>query len=141
MKNTKSTSKDWIKHSPQSPSNNRIQVVACLEEIQLVMDDTEISPAILVKEQEAQFNSFRAFRKEEEFCHLKSCSLWLITRDKNTSFFHKQYRARLSHNHISEITSMSGKSFKGITHLKQEAKAHFKNLFSEDGFVDSELTS
>ena len=35
---------------------------------------------------------------------------------------------------------MSSESFKGITHLKQEAEAHFKNLFTEDGVVDSNLT-
>ena len=72
---------------------------------------------------------------------MKSRNLWLIAGDKNTSFFHKQYRVRLSHNHISEINSASGESFKGITHLKQEAEAHFKKLFTEEGVVDSDLTS
>ena len=105
------------------------------------MEDTEISPTILAKEQEAQFNSFRAFRKEEEFQRLKSCSLWLITEDKNTSLFHKQYKARLSHNHISKISSSSGESLKGISQLQQAAKVHFKSLFREDGVVNSELTS
>ena len=72
---------------------------------------------------------------------MKSQNLRLIAGDKNTSFFHKQYRARPSHNHTSEITSSSGESFKGITHLKQEAEAHFKKLFTKEGVVESELTS
>ena len=36
---------------------------------------------------------------------------------------------------------MFGETFKGITHLKQEAKAHFHKLFTEDGVVDFELNS
>ena len=67
LKNTKSVLKDWIKQSLQSPSSDRIQALARLEDIQLEMEESEITLAIMVKEQKAQFNSFRAFRKEEEF--------------------------------------------------------------------------
>ena len=105
------------------------------------MEVSKISPAILAKEQKAQFNTFRAFRKEEELWRLKSRSLWFIVGDKNSSFFHKHYRARLSHNHISEISSLSGESFKGISQLKQTTEVHFKSLFREDGVVNAELTS
>ena len=105
------------------------------------MEEFEITPAILDKEQKYQFNSFRGLRKEEEFQRLKSRSLWLKSGDKNTSFFHKQYRARLSHNHISEISSSSGESFKGISQIKQAAEVHFQSLYREDGAIDSDLTS
>ena len=118
LKQTKSVLKEWIKFSSHSPISDRILVVARLDEIQMLMEDVEISPSIPTEEQEAQLNASKAFRKEEEYWRLKSWNLWLIAEDKNTSFFHKQYRSRLSHNHISEITSPSGESFKGITHLK-----------------------
>ena len=130
LKQTKSTLKEWIKLSSHSPISDRILAVAHLDEIQMLMEDAEISPSILVEEQEAQLNASKAFRKEEEYWRLKSWNLWLIVSDKNTSFFHKQHRARLSHNHILEINYVSGESFKGITHLKQETEAHFKNLFT-----------
>ena len=66
------------------------------------MEETEITLAMLEKEQKAQFNSFQVFRQEEQLWRLKSHSLWLKSGDQNTSFFHKQYRARISHNHILE---------------------------------------
>ena len=109
--------------------------------IQFEMEDSEITPTMLEKEQKAQSNSFRAFRQEEELWQLKSRSLWLISGDRNTSFFHKQYRARLSHNHIFEISSSTSESFKGISQIKQAAEVHFHSLFKEDGDIDSELTS
>ena len=71
------------------------------------MEDSEIKPALLEKEQKAQFNSFRAFRREEEYWRLKSCITWLKVGDQNTSFFHKQCRVRLYQNHILEISCLS----------------------------------
>ena len=72
------------------------------------MEESEITSAMLEKEQKSQFNSFRAFRQNEEYWRLKSHSTWLKTGDWITSFFHKQYRARLSQNHISKISSLFG---------------------------------
>ena len=60
--------------------------------------------------------------------------------DRNTSFFHKQCRVRISQNHISKISTLSGESYKGITQIKQVAEAHFQKLFSEDGCTDLDLT-
>ena len=72
---------------------------------------------------------------------MKYHSLWLKSGDKNTSFFHKQYRVKLSHNHILEISSSSGESFRGISQNKQATEVHFQSLFREDGAIDFELTS
>ena len=41
------------------------------------MEEKEITSTMLEKEQQSQFNSFRAFRKEEEYWRLKSRSIWL----------------------------------------------------------------
>ena len=105
------------------------------------MEETEITSATLEKEQKTQFNSFRAFSQEEEYWRLKSRSTWLKAGDQNTSFSHKQYRARLSQNHISEVSSLTGENFKGISQIKQATKVHFQGLCREDGSIYSDLTS
>ena len=56
--------------------------------------------------------------------------------DRNTSFFHKQCRVRISQNHISEISSHSGEVVKGISQIKQLVEVHFQNLYKEDGSSD-----
>ena len=96
---------------------------------------------MLEKEKHAHFNSFRAFRQEEEYQRLKSRSTWLKAGDRNTSFFHKQCRARISYNHISKITSLSGVTIKGNSQIKQVVDLHFQNLYKEHGFIDFDLTS
>ena len=105
------------------------------------MDETRITSAKMEKEQQAQFKSFRAFRKEEEYWRLKSRSTWLQARDRNTSFFHRHYRARLSHNHILEISSLDGICFKVQSQIKQVTESHFQGLFSKTGLIDNDLNS
>ena len=72
---------------------------------------------------------------------MKSHSTWLIDKDWNTYFFNNQCRTRLSQNHTSKISSLSGESIKGVSQIKQEAESHFQNLLREDGSYDSDLTS
>ena len=67
---------------------------------------------------------------EEEYWRIKSRSLWLKVVDWNTSFFHRQYRARLSRNDISEITTTKGQIYKGFTQIKAAREIHFRNLYS-----------
>ena len=61
--------------------------------------------------------------------------------DKNTTFFHRQCRARLSRNHISKIYSSEGEVIKGHTQLQQVAKIHFQHLFQEDDISDEEVNA
>ena len=72
---------------------------------------------------------------------MKSRSLWLQEGDKNLAFFHHQGRARLSRDHILEISTGEGEIIKGHEHLKQSAKRHFQQLFQEDGNSDGEVTA
>ena len=58
LKNTKSTLKEWVKHSLKTPINDRKQALEKLEEIQLEMEENEITSVMLKKEQKEQFNSF-----------------------------------------------------------------------------------
>ena len=90
LKNTQVALKEWVKLTQKSPISERKEALEKLEKIQLEMEISEITPALLEKEQNAQFNSFQAFRHEEEYWRLKSCSTWLKAGDRNSSFFHKQ---------------------------------------------------
>ena len=64
LKNTKVALKAWAKLSHKIPISERIVALSTLEKIQLEMEDSEITPALLEREQNAQFNSFRAFTRE-----------------------------------------------------------------------------
>ena len=51
--------------------------------------------------------------------------------DKNTSYFHRQFRARLSRNHISEITTFEGVICKGNDQIKVVVVSHFQTLYNK----------
>lgn len=93
------------------------------------MEGLYITPKILNKEAALQRNTHHSFRQEEEFWRLKSRSLWLKAGDRNTSFFHHQYKARLSWNHISKIKNEEGHICNKIDQIKTAAENHFKNLY------------
>eukprot|EP00253_Pinus_taeda_P020773 PITA_20773 len=132
LKNVKATLKAWIKKSTQSPNRQRKEAVIQLEGIQFDMEDIDPSATNLAKEKSAQKNVYYSFRKEEEYWRLKSRSLWLKSGDRNTSYFHRQCRARLARNHIAEITSSSGQVYKGFSQIQEAAVNHFWNLLSAE---------
>lgn len=94
------------------------------------MESREITPSLLDKEVKIQCSAFRSFRTEEEHWRLKSQSLWLKVGDRNTTFFHHQYRARLSRNHIPEITTTKGQICKGSSEIKETTVSHYKSLYT-----------
>jgi hypothetical protein len=65
--------------------------------------------------------------------------LWLKVGDRNTTFFHRQFKTRLSRNHISEIASSDGLIHKGFDQLKVAAETHFKRLYKEEGSGSDEV--
>eukprot|EP00253_Pinus_taeda_P024453 PITA_24453 len=132
LKKVKSALKLWIKKSIQSPNRQRKEAISQLEGIQFEMENTFPSASELAQEKSAQKNVYCSFRKEEEYWRLKSRSLWLNSGDRNTSYFHKQCRARLSRNHIAEITSSSGQVFKGFAQIQEAATNHFRKLLSAE---------
>ena len=105
------------------------------------MEERETTSSQKDQEQFAQYKTTQYFRKEEEHLRLKSRSLWLKAGDKNTAFFHRQCRARLSQNHISEIITGDGVIIKGQDLLKQLASRHFQLMFQDDGLIDQEVSS
>ena len=101
LKSTNIALKNWAKKLLNSPISSRQKHVQELYDIQLKMEDVEITKVQLSLEQSAQIKTFHSYRQEEEYLRLKSQSLWLLASDKNNSFFHHQCRERLTRNHIS----------------------------------------
>ena len=56
----------------KNPISERKEALQKLEKIQLEMEESEITPTLLEREQKAQYNSFQAFRREQEYWRLKS---------------------------------------------------------------------
>ena len=108
LRNAKSALKEWIKFPIPSPTIARKENIEELSAFQISMEDQEISNSHLVQEHLTQIKTTLSFREEEEHLQLKSRCLWLKAGDKNSAFFHKQCRVKLSQNHISEITHMRG---------------------------------
>ena len=61
LKNTTAVLKDWVKITQKNPISEKKEAVDKLEKIQLEMENVEITPTLLEKEQKDQFNSFQAF--------------------------------------------------------------------------------
>ena len=105
--------KQWVKSPLSTPTTRRMENVAELFSIQIGMEDRETTSSQKSQEQFAQYKTTQSFKQEEEHLRLKSRSLWLKAGDKNIAFFHHQCRARLSRNHISEISIGDGVIIKG----------------------------
>ena len=141
LKATKIALKDWIKNLNNTPSCHIKETIQQLLDLQMEMERGDINTIDLEREQAAQHTSFWSFRNEQEYWRLKSRSLWLKVGDINTSYFHRQFRSRLSRNHISEIVSLEGTVFKGYEQIKGATKIHFQKLFRDDGIGSEEVTS
>jgi len=132
LKITKKILKEWSKLPLSNPNTQRKESVQQLGKLHNEMESIDIAKTDMEKEQAAQCKTYRSFRKEEEYWRLKSHSLWLETGDRNTSYFHRQFKARLSRNHISEITTNDGKLCKGTDQIKAIVVSHFHHLYSKE---------
>jgi len=95
------------------------------------MDNVQIKNSDMEKEAKLQTEVYKEYRKEEEYWRLKSRSIWLKAGDRNTTYFHKQANMRRSQNHIKQLQGTNG-IIRGQEQLKEAARAHFKNLFTEE---------
>eukprot|EP00253_Pinus_taeda_P007380 PITA_07380 len=121
---------DTVKASWNTPIS--VATVQALHSLQNDMERENINENLLDKEIKAQRAAYQSFRTEEEYWRLKSRSLWLKGGDHNTSFSHRQFRARLSRNHIAEIKTSTGQICKGNQQVKEAAEQHFQNLYTPD---------
>eukprot|EP00253_Pinus_taeda_P013620 PITA_13620 len=131
-KNTKKALKEWIKKVTVTPTSQRKDAVNQLEDLQVEMEEKDISAMDLDNEKTTQRKTYNSFRIEEEYWRIKSRSLWLKAGDKNTKYFHRQYRARLSRNHIAKIITSRGQVCRGFDQIKEVVVNHFQNLLSAD---------
>jgi len=115
--------------------------VAELSTLQVDLENREVTSSHITLHQLAQLKTNISFKREEEHLKLKSRILWLKVGDKNSSFFHRQCKARLSRNHISEIIDDEGVIIKGQDLLKQSASRHFQMLFKDDGCSYEDVSS
>eukprot|EP00253_Pinus_taeda_P028806 PITA_28806 len=113
LKATKQALKEWIKKLAPNPTSQRKEIVQCLEALQVEMESRDITPMLLDKED----------------------------GDRNTTFFHRQYRARLSRNHISEITTTEGQICKVFSQIKEAIERHFSHLYTAGNHANEEETT
>ena len=138
--NTKMALKRWAKTSLKNPSYKRREACNNLLDTQTEIDNTQIETNVLEKESHLQAQAFKEYRQEEEYWHLKSRSTWLKAGDRNTTYFHKQAKIRQSFNHIDQIQGQTG-IIKGQDQIKEEAKNHYKELYTEEGGEDITMTN
>jgi hypothetical protein len=60
-------------------------------------------------------------------------ALWLQAGDKNTSFFHKQAKARQHRNNVEEIKTQSGVLINSFEEIKKATTSHFGKLYTKEG--------
>jgi hypothetical protein len=100
LKKTKQVLKEWAKASCPSTKEEVKRHKQKLEEIHMEIEDKEVHPKHLEQEKTHLQNYIRALHNEEKEWRLKSRALWLQAGDKNTSFFHKQAKARQHQNSV-----------------------------------------
>lgn len=107
-----------------------------MEEHYEKIETQEILSSHLEKEKQLSSSFLHVARKEEEYWHLKSRSTWLKAGDQNTSYFHKEAKAREIKNKVKEINIPLGETIKTFEEIKQESFSHFQDLYSEENNLD-----
>eukprot|EP00253_Pinus_taeda_P023152 PITA_23152 len=138
LKATKLALKNWIKKPLHTPTEQRKELVQALQNLQTEMENIDITADLLEKETKAQCSAHHTFRKEEEYWRLKSRSLWLKVGDRNTTYFHRQYRARVIRNHIAEFKTPEGSVCNNYHQMKAAAENYFRNLYRKENHNNDE---
>ena len=92
-----------------SASNKKSQLQSGLAALHSKMEKEEITPLLISQEKDLSLNILKAARCEEEELRVKSRHLWLKGGDRNTTYFHKQTKARLCFNTIKELKDRDDK--------------------------------
>jgi hypothetical protein len=107
-----------------------------MEENRMEIEKGLPTHSLLLKEQHDFIEYKKILHSEEETWRLKSWSLWLNSRDKNTIFFQRQTKARLWRNNVKEITKEYGTKASVFQQIQEESKNHFEQLLTEEGIAN-----
>jgi hypothetical protein len=95
-----------------------------------------VTPELIAEEGSIQIKIHKVLRKEEEEWRLKSRALWLPTGNRNTTYFHKQCKARRGASQIKRINIGDNATLSSFEDIKKEAFDHYATLYSESGVVN-----
>jgi hypothetical protein len=93
------------------------------------MEQKEITPEILKKEDNLQRQWHQTCRLEENYWRRKSRSLWLQEGDRNTAYFHKQEEVRKHYKAVTEV-QIQDKIIADPDGIKQAAYDTFEKLYT-----------
>ena len=80
---------NWVKNEQKNPSHLKKKLKGDLVALHTWMEVKEVTPTILIHENELNGKISRSARQEEEELIIKSKKLWLKFGDNNTEYFHK----------------------------------------------------
>jgi hypothetical protein len=103
-----------------------------LEQIREHLETEHPYPIILEEEIKAFKYYQETLKTKEEYWRLKSISLWLQVGDKNTKFFHRQTKAILWRNRVTEISNVDGEMISYFEQIKKATSQHFEGLYKEN---------
>ena len=100
------------------------------------MEREEITHSLISQEKYISLKILTAARGEEEELRVKSRQLWLKGGDRNTTYFHKQTKARLCFNMIKELKDSDGKRIVEKEEIKDHVFQNFRDLYRDRDKVD-----
>jgi hypothetical protein len=136
LKITKDSLKEWAKSKKEKDLDIKNNTIRAMEETRSKMENEVITHYLLIEEHQNFIEYQKVLHSEEEQWRLKSRSLWLKSRDRNTKFFQRQAKARLWRNKVTETTREDGAETNDFLQIQEQAKRHFENLLTEEGKVD-----
>jgi hypothetical protein len=92
------------------------------------MEEDDISSEHKKMECMVSHKLHKALKPKEETWRLNSRSLWLRSRERNTSFFHRQAKVRMLKNNVKEITLEDGSKLSNFLEIKEAYKVHYETL-------------
>jgi hypothetical protein len=126
----------WWEKTFSYHQKEKEEIKGKLERLQKDLEENKSLPNLQKEEIDLQCQYQRALRKEEEYWHLKSRSLWLKVGDKNTKYFHNQAKYRQSKNNVANIILEDGINVTEFEDIKKAAKNHFADLYAQQEEAD-----
>ena len=108
LRRVQSVLKAWVKSYYTHASSKKSQFQSKFSSLHSKIERDKINPILISQEKDLSLKILKEARGEEEEARVKSRQLWLKGRDMNTTYFHKQTKARLCFNMIKELKDRDG---------------------------------